>query len=93
MSPTALCHWPCKTPESLLVSSCSFLQATIHTTKKETQETADINIYSKMSFILHQWKQTGAKSSDITDNTIVHIYSPHFLHVFFFTAPVYELYS
>jgi hypothetical protein len=42
---TALCHWPYKTPKSVLVCSCRLLHVTLQTRNTWTPNTADFNIY------------------------------------------------
>lgn len=94
MSPSAVCHWPCNTPQILLVSSCNFLQATIQTTKQKRPKWLQTLIFTVK---FHSSCTSGKRqvpNRRMFQSIRLYICSPQFLEVFFFfTAPILELYS
>jgi hypothetical protein len=93
MSPTALCHRPCNTPKSLLVSSCNFLQATFQTTKQKRPKRLRTLI---CTVTFHSSYISGNRQ--VPDHQIFwitrqYICLPQFLQVFLFTALTFGLYS
>jgi len=54
--PRTLCHWPYKTPKSVLVSSCRLLHVTLHTRNKRTPNTAGVDILPTSSYV-PPWRQ------------------------------------